>query len=333
VTLVVPGLFGPALTPPQLTLPGLETLLARGDRIDDEREFEALLFDLFDIRAEAGQDLPVAAVTRVLDLGVIDKSWWLRVDPVHLRPDRDRLLLADATMLHLTQEEADQLVAEVMETYAGEGWVLKAARPNRWYLRPPTVPNIKTWPLPVVVGRNIHDYLPQGPDAKRWHTLLNELQILLHTARVNQAREQSGALTINSLWFWGGGRLPELKQVRWTRVWTAEPVSLALARLCEAPSAPVPAGAREWLDIAEAPGEHLIVLDEARSAVQYGDVETWGSFVENLEAEWIIPLLAALRSKTLEYLALYTESARGFTLNVKTRRRWWRRRRRLNSYR
>ncbi len=103
VSLVIPGLLGPkssasdggtSESPPT---PTLEMLLARADRQQVERpsDFETMIFELFDIDVDAEQDLPVAPVTRALDLGVIDKGWWLRADPVHLRADRDRLILAD----------------------------------------------------------------------------------------------------------------------------------------------------------------------------------------------------------------------------------------------
>ncbi len=333
LSLLVSGLFGPAsATVPRL--PALETVLARGDRLPREprAELERLVFDLFDISVEPGQDLPVAAVTRVLDLGVVDKSWWLRADPVHLQAQRDRLVLAEGSLLRLTQEEANQLAAEIMDAYAADGWVLKAAHPQRWYLRPPTVPEITTVPLPSVVGRDIHPFLPQGKDSKRWHTVLNELQILLHTARVNVAREERGAAPINSLWFWGGGRLPELKQTRWSKVWAAEPVTLAFARLSGTPAAAVPANARQWLEQADTAGAHLIVLDGARACVQYAEHGDWQAFLERLEADWIDPLLAAVRERTLERLTLHTESAPDFVLTRKAARRWWRRRRRLRSY-
>ncbi len=296
-------------------------------------DLETLTFEAFNVRVDDNQDLPVAAVTRVLDLGVIDKGWWLRADPVHLRPDRDCLLLADNTVLALTQAEADQLVAEVMEVYASDGWILKPARPDRWYLQPPAVPEIMTTPLSTVVGRNVHDYLPQGKDSKAWCTILNEIQILLHTARINSERESRGALPINSLWFWGGGRLPEPQQVPWAKAWTNEPLSLALARLSQVPTASVPASAEIWLAQVDVGGEHLLVLDEARSAALYGDVEAWQAFIQGLEETWMQPLLKALKEGALRSVTLYTEFAPGFAIDAKKARRWWRRRRPLRSYR
>ncbi len=339
--LLIPGLLGSAPTVADLdpfsglSTPVLETLLARSDRLngDTRADLEGVVFELFNIEVDEDKDLPIAAVTRVLDLGVIDNSWWLRADPVHLKPDGDRLILADGTVLHITQEEADRLVTEMMEVYAEDGWVLKAAQPDRWYIKPPHEPHIITAPLPAVIGRDVHQFLPKGEDSKAWHTLLNEIQILLHTASVNGERERRGELPINSVWFWGGGRLPELKHVRWSKVWSAEPVSLALARLSETSWGKVPANAGDWLQLADVAGEHLVVLDSARRCVQYDDVRSWQAFMQSLETDWVVPLLDALKAKTIQSFTFYTEAGRGFRLTPKALRRWWRRRRPLQKYR
>ena len=38
--------------------------------------------------------------------------------------------------------------------------------------------------------------------------LLNEIQVLLHQHPLNAARRARGLTPVNSLWLWGGGRLP-----------------------------------------------------------------------------------------------------------------------------
>ena len=209
-------------------------------------------------------------------------------------------------MLYEVITEANQLAAELVEAYATDGWILKAARPDRWYLKPPAIPQIRTAPLPLVVGHNVHDYLPQGNDGKAWCTILNEIQILLHTASINVDREQRGALPINSLWFWGGGKLPEPQRVSWDRVWTDEPVSLALARLSQTPTGPVPASAEEWLSAATG-GEHLVVLAGMRPSAQYGDVDSWRELAQELEEQWIV-----ITSYSIHYTKLYDKIARRY---------------------
>jgi hypothetical protein len=339
VTLLLPGLLslpaslvGKDTTGP--AAPALEACLARADRLSGHNgDLEAQVFGFFGIDAPPDADLPVAAVTRALDMGVIDKGWWLRADPVHLRPARDRLVLLDTQRVSLTQDEATRLAAEVLEAYAEEGWVLKAPRPGRWYLKPPRAPRILTTPLPQVVGKDIHPYLPQGKDGKAWHTILNEMQILLHTAAVNAEREERGELPINSLWFWGGGRLPNISSVNWAGIYSEEPVTLALGRLSEVPSAACPKSFADWERQAQRPGPHLIVLDQARAAIQYGDGEQWSDFLERFDEDWMAPILNALKTRIIAELTLCTDNGRCYRLGRSQLRRWWRRRRALATYR
>ncbi len=333
LTLLVPGLTGGCAGLKAPRLRALEALLARAERSTRSVVgLECQLFELFQVETDANADLPVAAVTRVLDLGVIDKSWWLRADPVHLTPDRDRLILAGPDRLALRPEEAEQLAAEVAESYRADGWVLKAPRPDRWYLRPPRTPSITTTPLLDVEGRDIAPCLPQGPDGKAWHTVLNEIQILLHSTKVNEARERSGQMPVNSLWFWGGGSLPRLPSQTWARVWADDSVALSLARLADVPATAVTDTFAACLK--ECPtGEQLIVLDAARAAARYGDGAEWTASFAHYERDWFAPLLAALCAGRVTAATLIDENGAVFSLNARQARRWWRWRRPLAVYR
>ena len=331
LTLYLPGLFS-APSADETAAGGfraLETLLVRAERNEHfaPAGHEDGLFALFGLRQDENTDLPVAAVTRMSDMGVIDNDWWLRADPVHLSLERDGLVLADAQNLEVTREEANQLVSEIMEVFTADGWVLKAPRPERWYLKPAHEPKITTTSLTKVTGRDIHPFLPTGPDSMAWHTTLNEIQILLHTTTVNSKREQNGKRPINSLWFWGGGRLPRIAAVSWARVWSNEPVSLSLARLTGTPSENTPEGFDDWRSQADKPGEHLVVLNGICDAAQ------WNDTMQRIEAKWMQPLLQALKSNVLSSATLMTDSGASFTLTSRQARRWWRRRYSLASYR
>jgi hypothetical protein len=331
LTLLVPGLTGwPGLAAPRL--PALEALLARSDRNPQPPGLERQLFELFGVTAAPDVDLPVAAVTRVHDLGVIDKGWWLRADPVHLTPDRDRLILTGPDRIGLDTEEAERLAAEIAESYRAEGWTLKAPKPDRWYLRPPRAPSITTTPLQDVEGRDISACLPKGQDGKAWHTVLNEIQILLHTSKVNEARERAGRLPVNSLWFWGGGSLPTLPSPRWVSVRADDPVARSLARLAEVPSADTP-GSLEAALSGNTGGDQLIVLDAGRAPARYGEVSEWRATLEHYERDWFAPLFAALRAGRVATATLIDENGAGFRLTAPQARRWWRRRRPVTAYR
>ncbi|GAB4510797.1 MAG: hypothetical protein Tsb0026_13140 [Sulfuricaulis sp.] len=337
LTLYIPGLFSPQENghAQNGSLRALETLLSRAEVIDRgfPRGYEEGLFALFDLVKQENVDLPVAAVTRMFDMGVIDNDWWLRADPVHLSLDRDRLILADAQKLEVTPEESGRLVAEIMEVFTADGWLLKAPHPERWYLKPMRAPKLTTSSLSQVVGHDIHGFLPRGPDDKAWHTILNEIQILLHTAAVNVEREKTGKLPINSLWFWGSGRLPRITPVTWTQVWSNEPVGLSLAKLSGTPGADLPDDYAGWRKQAEKTGEHLVVLDEAHDAALYNDAPRWQEILHKLDTNWMEPLLRDLKSGAMDRATLITDAGVNFTLTSRQARRWWRWRRSLASHR
>jgi len=324
VTLYIEGLSACPNAPAALT-----RLLARADQVSGGAEGNTeRLFALFGITQEAGHDLPVAAVTRVADMGIIDREWWIRADPVYLEPGHDSLVMHAG--LGLTQNEAGQLVAELNEALAQDGWLLKAPRPERWYLKPPVAAAITTTPLAVANGRNVYPLLPQGSDRKAWHVYLNEIQILLHTSPVNVARTARGVLPVNSVWFWGGGRLPQVGDVRWTQLWGNEPLVQGLARLAGVPGSPLPANGAELL--AQSGGrEQLLVLDlPVPSPLR---AEAWQAELEQFAHVWLTPLVAGVHDGTLSELTVVSDAGASFRYRRHHRWRFWRRSRPLAAYR
>lgn len=294
-----------------------EKLLANGKQSAKaaHSSSESLLFELFGLETDRDKDVPVAAVTRLLDLGVVDKSWWMRADPVHLVAGQQGLVMLANHELELSAIEAESLVQEITEAMAEEGWTLKVANPHRWYLKPADVPDITTTPLDVVMGRDVHSYLPGGEDAKTWHTLLNEIQILLHTSQINLEREYAGRLSANSVWFWGGGTLPQLKDASWTAVWSDDVVALALARLSDTPHHKFPDNPEDWVQRAP-DGKHLLVIDWARFTNPADELDQkWG--------EWLI---GALKSSAVDSVTIYVGSEKEVVIKpTDIKKRWsWR---------
>ena len=338
ITLYTPGLFAPAGDPAQLAalfkraplgdLSELELLLTRaqqqrGSRVSDEQQ----LFTLFGIAAAAG-DWPVAAVTRLVDVGESNNSYWLRADPVHMQPSRDQVVMFGNRHLNVRNEEMTQLREEFNKLFAEDGLHLETPVNHRWYLRVGHPPQITTTPLHAVLNQNIHSYLPQGADALHWHKLLSEVQMLFHSSSVNEQRRQRRQPEINSLWLWGGGVLPTCSAVQWQRLWSNEVLSRGLARLAQVNESSLPATGEEWLEQATESGHNLAVIDGAR---QLDDVIEWQEFVGELNHSWFAPLLAALKRGDLNTITLISDGQR-FELNRKQLRRWWKRRRPFSHY-
>lgn len=331
VTVLIPGIFsippeaGKDDSPTTSLTPTLSTLLARSDQAAaGPSGFESRLFGLFGVAPPVDGDLPVAPVTRLADMGVIDREWWVRADPVFLEPGHDSLVLHAG--LDLTQSEADFLAGEINAVLAADGWLLKAPRPDRWYLKPPRAAQIRTTILSAAVGRDVHALLPDGAERQGWHTCLSELQILLHTSAVNAEREARGRRPANSVWFWGGGRLPQLGAVGWTGVWSSEPLASGLARLAGLPAATLPRGAREWLDQSDTGSDGLLVLDQLASLRLQGGMTGWHSALPDLDRDWITPLMAAVHAGQLASLTLLSDTGPVFRYQRVHRWRFWRRR-------
>ena len=131
----------------------------------------------------------------------------LHADPVHLRPDRDRLVLFAGPDFAPDRAEADALVDLFNQHFGADGLRLEAPTPARWYLLSERPHDLVTQTLATVLGRPIAGQLPRGPEARHWARLLNEVQMLFHHSEVNQRREAAGMPTLNGLWLWGGGCL------------------------------------------------------------------------------------------------------------------------------
>jgi hypothetical protein len=244
----------------------------------------------------------------------------VRADPVCLEPHRDSLVLH--TGLGLTLGEAERMAAELNESLVLDGWLLRAPRPERWYLKPPAEPSVTTTALPQAVGRDILPLLPQGPDHRAWRTRLNELQILLHTSAVNAERETHGRLPANSVWFWGGGRLPSPGVADWAAIWADDPLSLGLARLAAIPARPAP---QEGVDSLRQAwhGNGLVVLPPVSG------VEA----LARLASDWLEPMLEAVHDRQLGSFTLISDTGPRFHYVRHCRWRLWRRTRPLQVWR
>ena len=333
--MVIPALFGSGPLNQKLDIPALETLLARAEPLPrvGAHSYEADMFNLFGIKSDPANDLPIAAVTRLVDTGHKDSGWWLRADPVHLQIQGDRVVMTDYRSLAISRDEAQALIQEVLNVFIVDDWYLEALHPNRWYLKLNAIPRIKTCALPMVMGKEVSQFFPTGKDAPNWRAILNEIQMLLYASPVNAQREAEGSLPINSLWFWGGGRLPELGASGWTQVWSDEPISLGLARLAGTAISRVPANGQDWLRQAITPGRHLLILDDTSNVIEQRDTVAWKELMEHLDGAWIKPLFMGLKNKELSSIAISDATGNVFTATSGDARRWWRRRRPLENFR
>lgn len=187
-------------------VPAMRAWLARGDRLEAGATGEQATASYF---LWPGSRLPAAALMRAALDQPVDGHAWLCLDPAHVRPDMTGARMLACGDIDLDAAEADALARPLRPLFGDAGMRLETTLPSRWHLRLPADSPLPDFHAPAeVLGDDITRYLPAGPAGRRWRQLFNESQILLHQNPLNREREAHAQLSVNSLWPWGGGRLP-----------------------------------------------------------------------------------------------------------------------------
>ncbi len=129
---------------------------------------------------------------------------WAWITPAHWDVGADHILMADPRALDLQETESRELLAAMQPFFAGDGIALEYAASGRWLARGPVFDKLPSASLDRVAGREIRAWMPSVPGLRR---LQNEMQMLLYTHPVNDARSARGLATVNSFWVSGTGSL------------------------------------------------------------------------------------------------------------------------------
>jgi hypothetical protein len=326
LTLMCPALLGPLpqRPPPFPATPTLDRLIGRATA-----QPSAVLDPLAAVLTACGISTAAAAdaPTGALALRGEDGAWnadgyWCHADPVHFRADRDRLLLFAGAHLAPDRAEADALTALFNAHFAEEGLHLLAATPQRWYLRVDPAPALRTTPLAQVQGRTLTPELMTGAAALRWHSLLNEAQMLFFNSEVNQLREQQRRPVISGIWPWGGGTLPVLHQPLPELLVGDHPLLRGLARHGGVAHQTL----AQWQATAAPVAECVIYWDHAATALLAQDVAAWTAAVVELDAA-LIATERQLRATAGTVVVIDPIAGRHFQSSRTQVRRFWHRRR------
>jgi hypothetical protein len=187
----------------------LRAWLARADRLPAGGS--GYLGGLGDHFPGVDATVPAAAITRQFLAGDAGDDLWLSADPAWVQPDMNGVRLLACGQMQLDMDAA-QAFAEVLRPVFDEaGMQLEISTPDRWHLRLPPDTSLPDFAAPEqALGEDLAQHVPQGAQGRRWRVLLNDIQVLLHQHPLNAQRQAHGWAPINSLWLWGGGRLPTL---------------------------------------------------------------------------------------------------------------------------
>jgi hypothetical protein len=320
VTLLIEGfrqLVG--ASPSGIRYPALERVWARGRAVQlDAPTPNHLRFSMFGIQPEG--HLPVAALTHVNDRNARPRSdyYWLRADPVTMWADMARVIMTSHGFADLDAYERNEVEICVREVLQHEGIDLHADHPERWCI-PLTSPiEFGFTPLGEALGMDVAEALPGHPEARYWHRILNEIQIALHNSPVNVRRRAAGKREVNSVWFWGGGFMPDAAQHDvLDTVYSDDAVSRGLAIINDCRLR----GQSTALESDFSGDGHAVLID-------------WG--VGSDSADSAIATLEQLVGRLLDRahhgqvsLTLYDGNGRGCHYGPRARRRFWCRRKPL----
>ncbi|MCW9014447.1 MAG: hypothetical protein OQL06_11740 [Gammaproteobacteria bacterium] len=323
ISLLIPGLLGPLpeLEASNSDLPqcaALQRWLTRGSKTQLQvKTYFQQLAQLFDAKL----DYSVTQLSALADGCDCSQGYWYRADPVHFKTDIDHAILLDQHQLNVLQHEAEILAQYFNQHFVDDGLRLVPAHPHRWYLHCEQKLELTTTPLADAVGRDIKHFLPAGEHALNWRRLLNETQMLFHTNEINEQREASRQLTINSLWLWGEGEVFQAaEQVAWDWVMSNEPVASGMAIASHCQLLPF----NNYPDsLVEQAGHGLLVIDDLMGPLSYGDVSAWSSALEKMCTQWIEPLNQLLTGRQLEQINLYSGDGRCYKITASKLKKFW----------
>ncbi len=176
--------------------PALARLAALATHRRDDAGIDAALVDILGVA-----DARVAA-TMARGAGIVTHgAHWLVADPVALVAGIDDVTLA-AHVGDLDAGAVAGIVARLDAHFAADGIAFVAAHRDRWYARMREPAQMITRPTDAAIGGSLYANRPRGTDARRFERFANEMQMLLHAAPENAAREATGLAPCNGVWLW-----------------------------------------------------------------------------------------------------------------------------------
>ncbi len=130
---------------------------------------------------------------------------WAWIYPVHCNVGAHHIDLADPRSLALEEPESRELLAAMAPYFLEDGVLLHYLAPQRWLACGEVFRGLPSASLDRVVGRDISPWMPSAPTLRR---LQNEMQMLLYTHPVTDARSARGQASVNTFWVSGTGALP-----------------------------------------------------------------------------------------------------------------------------
>ena len=199
-----------------LPLPNLAALLQRlsptqldaGDDFALSLPHERALARALGLPADNGL-IPWAARDVLKNGGQPGAAAWAFITPCHWRLATDHFLMDDPDLLQIEEQESKELMGAMAGFFAEDGIHLHYASPRCWWAEGEVFRGLPSASLDRVRGRSLDIWMPEGEQGRPLRRLQSEMQMLLYTHPVNDAREARGMAPVNAFWVSGTGAWPE----------------------------------------------------------------------------------------------------------------------------
>lgn len=129
------------------------------------------------------------------------------ITPCHWQIGSHQIAMGDLPLADFSEAESRALLAAMQPYFEEDGITLDFDSTHRWLAHSPLFDGIATASLDRIMGRNLENWMPRDANAAPLRRLQNEMQMLLYTHPVNEARSARRVLPVNSFWVSGTGRL------------------------------------------------------------------------------------------------------------------------------
>jgi hypothetical protein len=136
---------------------------------------------------------------------------WSFVTPCHSMVGNGSMTMEDPARLQISEIESRQLLADMTPYFAQDGLTLHYLEPALWLCSGEPLRGVRTASLDRVIGQDLAPWQPAQGESSKLRRLQNEMQMLLYTHTVNDARSRAGVATINSIWLHGTGEFSALE--------------------------------------------------------------------------------------------------------------------------
>lgn len=255
------------------------------------------------------------AALHLYGTGQTEASWVCFASPVLLQSNRDHMAITQADGFLLTDEEGDALTLEFNDYFKDDGIRFEYQTTGRWVCFSDKHHNITDQSPQRLVGENIMNYLPAVKEGILWRKVFNEMQMLLHHSVTNKMRISNSKSEINSLWFFGGGVLPNAFQTDYAAVYANKNEILGLSKL---------GSAQVSVLQKKIEATHLV---QNSSVLIYLDKQDY-----SLIDDYVNDALAMIKDKTLSDLTLILSVEKKFSLTRQDLMKFWKRPKEIGSF-